>query len=88
MPEFDVEAFITQIEAMGMRLTALPMADGKLRVYRWRLMAAFEHSQQIEALWKSKIGDDQARVDVLAGAPAPAPMGQLQRGSQQGARAR
>jgi hypothetical protein len=84
MPEFDVEAFVTKIEAMGMRLTAVPMADGKLRVYRWRLMAAFEHSHQIKALWKSQIGDDQARIDVLAsrlaGAPAPAPMGQLQRG--------
>jgi hypothetical protein len=66
MPEFDAEAFITQLEHMGMMLTALPMADGKLRGYRWRLMAAFEHAQQIEALWKSQIGDDQARIDVLA----------------------
>jgi hypothetical protein len=66
MSEFDVQAFITQLDRMGMKLTALQMADGKFKVYRWLLMGASEHAQQIEDLWNSQIGDDQARIDILA----------------------
>jgi len=75
--EFDVEVFITKLDHMGMKLTALPMADGKLKIYRWRMMGAFEHAREIEDLWKSQIGDDQARIDALAShlfsATGPAP---------------
>jgi hypothetical protein len=77
MPEFDVEAFIAELDHLGMKLTAVPMADGKLKIYRWRMMGAFEHARQIEDLWKSQIGDDQARIDILAsrlfsvGGPTP-----------------
>ena len=50
MPEFDIEAFISELAGMGMRLTAVPLADGTLKIYRWRMMGAFEHARQIEAL--------------------------------------
>ena len=79
MPEFDVKAFIAQLDQLGMRLTAVPMADGKLKIYRWRMMGAFEHAQEIEDLWTSQIGSDQARSDLLAthlsSATGPAPQG-------------
>ena len=82
MAEFDVEAFVTKLYDMGMKLTALPMADGKLKIYRWRMMGAFEHAREIEDLWKSQIGDDQARIDLLAShlfsATEPAPNGRPQ----------
>ena len=66
MPDFDVEAFITQLDRMGMKLTAVPLADGKLRVSRWRMLDACEHAQQIQDLWSTQIGNDQERIDVLA----------------------
>lgn len=80
MPEFDVEAFVAQLERLGVKLTAVTLADGKLRVNRWRMMQAAEHAEQIRDLWASQIGDDQARMDVRAahlvavqrGVPAPA----------------
>jgi len=66
MAEFEVEAFIAELERMGMKLTALQLADGTFKVYRWRMRGAKEHASQIEALWNSQVGEDQARIDLLA----------------------
>jgi hypothetical protein len=51
---------------MGVKLTAIPLADGKLRVNRWCMLSATEHAQQIENLWITQIGDDRERIDILA----------------------
>jgi hypothetical protein len=64
--DFDVEAFIAKLDGMGMKLTAIPLADGKFRVSRWCLMKANEHAEQIQDLWTTQIGDSQERIDVLA----------------------
>ena len=66
MPDFDVEAFIDKLDGMGMKLTVVPLADGRFRVSRWCMMNANEHTQQIQDLWTRQIGDDQERIDVLA----------------------
>jgi len=66
MADFDVEAFITKLDGMGIILTAIPLADGRIRVNRWCMMKANEHAQQIHDLWTRQIGDDQERIDVLA----------------------
>jgi hypothetical protein len=66
MPHFDVEAFVTELDRMGVKLTAIPLADGTLRVNRWCMLNATEHAQQIENLWITQIGDDRERIDVLA----------------------
>ena len=66
MLEFDAEAFVARLERMGLKLTCVPLADGKVRINRWRMLNAAEHTQQIQDLWASQIGDDQARIDVLA----------------------
>ncbi len=66
MADFDVEAFIAKLDGMGMKLTAIPLADGRFRVSRWCMMKANEHAQQIQDLWTGQIGDDQERIDALA----------------------
>jgi hypothetical protein len=66
MLDFDVEAFIAKLDGMGMKLTVVPLADGRFRVSRWCMMKANEHAQQIQDLWTRQIGDDQERIDVLA----------------------
>ena len=65
-PDFDVVAFIAKLDAMGMKLTAIPLADGTFRVSRWCMIKANEHAQQIKDLWTTQIGDDQKRIDILA----------------------
>jgi hypothetical protein len=64
--DFDVEAFVSRLEGMGMKLTVVPLADGRFRVSRWCMMSANEHAQQIQELWTGQIGDNQDRIDVLA----------------------
>ena len=66
MPEFDVEAFVTRLDQMGLKLSAVPLADGKLRISRWRMAGAVENAQEIEDFWASQIGDNQERIDLLA----------------------
>jgi hypothetical protein len=51
MLEFDIEAFVAKMDRMGLKLTAVPLADGKYRLNRWRTMDALAHTQQIQDLW-------------------------------------
>jgi hypothetical protein len=71
MPDFDVEAFVAKLESLGVKLTAVPLADGRMRINRWRMPHAVDASQ-IESLWASQIGQNQGRIDVLAAHLAPA----------------
>ena len=66
MLEFDIDTFVAKMDRMGLKLTAVPLADGKYRLNRWRTMQAVEHSQQIKELWASQIGTNQNRIDQLA----------------------
>jgi hypothetical protein len=66
MPDFDVEGFVADMDLLGVKLTAVPLADGKYLVNRWRMSGAFEHAKQIEKLWFSQIGNNQSRMDQLA----------------------
>jgi hypothetical protein len=66
MAEFDVAAFVARLEHMGVKLTAVPLADGKLRINRWHMMHAVDHTRQIQDLWSSQIGENQTRIDLLA----------------------
>jgi hypothetical protein len=65
MVEFDAAGFVAQLERMGVRLTAVPLADGKVRINRWRMIHAADNSRQIQDLW-NQLGEDQSRIDQLA----------------------
>jgi hypothetical protein len=65
MLEFDVEAFVAKMDRMGLKLTAVPLADGRYRLNRWRTMDAVANSQHINDLWASQIGTDLGRIDQL-----------------------
>jgi hypothetical protein len=62
MPEFDIDAFIAELERLGLKLTATRLLDGTYRVNRWRMPDAISNAQQIEDLWAKHIGDDKARI--------------------------
>jgi hypothetical protein len=66
MADFDVEDFVAKMDRMGLKLTTVQLADGKLRVNRLRMLQAVEHTKQIKDLWTSQIGDNQARIDQFA----------------------
>jgi hypothetical protein len=64
MSEFDPAAFTSEIEGAGVKLTAIPLADGKYRVSRWFMGNADRN--RIEKLWAGQIGDNQRHLDQLA----------------------
>ena len=66
MSEFDIDAFLAQLDRLGVRLTAIRLADGKLKIYRWRMRGARDNAQEIDRIWNSTIGEDQARNDLVA----------------------
>jgi hypothetical protein len=66
MSEFDIDAFITELERPGMKLTAIQLPDGTYRVNRWRMPDATTHTQEIEHLWATHLGDNRARMMLLA----------------------
>jgi hypothetical protein len=65
MPEFDIDAFITEVERLGLKLSATRLLDGSYRVNRWRMPDAISNAPQIEDLWAKHIGDDKARMNLL-----------------------
>jgi hypothetical protein len=66
MNAFDAESFVAEMDRMGVKLTAVPLADGTVRVNRWRTMNAVEHGHKIDHLWGLRIGHDQTRMETLA----------------------
>ena len=66
MNAFDVESFVAEMDRMGVKLTAVPLADGTVRVNRWRTMQAVDHGHKSEHLWGSQVGHDQVRMESLA----------------------
>lgn len=66
MNAFDAESFVAEMDRMGVMLTAVPLADGTVRVNRWRTMNAVEHGHRIDHLWGSQVGHDRSRMDTLA----------------------
>jgi hypothetical protein len=49
MPQLAVEAFVANIERLGVRLSATRLADGRMRLNRWRTPDAVINAQQIGA---------------------------------------
>ena len=65
MPQLSIEALVTEIERLGLRLSATHLADGKVRLNRWRTPDGVINAQQIEDLWASQIGVNTERIDEL-----------------------
>jgi hypothetical protein len=71
MSEFDIDAFLAELDRLGVRLTALRLADGKL--YRWRMRGARDNARA-EGGWPIPMlavaageNDPVLRRDVLGG---------------------
>ena len=63
---FNISAFVSKLEGMGIKLTAVPFPDGTLRISRWAMPKAAQHADEIQDLWATVIGENRARVDLLA----------------------
>jgi hypothetical protein len=66
MSDFDPEGFAAAVERLGLRLTAVRLADGSVRLNRWRTADAVINARRIEALWAAQIGENLDRVRELA----------------------
>ena len=66
MDFFDVSGFVSKLERIGLKLTATSLADGTTQINKWKLPDAAEKAEEIEKIWVSAIGENQARIDALA----------------------
>jgi hypothetical protein len=66
MQFFDVTSFVSRLQEMGLKLTATRLADGSIRINKWKMPEAAERADEIDSLWTSAVGEDQARIDTLA----------------------
>jgi hypothetical protein len=64
MPDFDPEAFVAAAERLGLFFTAVRLADGSVRLNRWRTADAVINAHRIEALWAA---DDEPRQSAVDG---------------------
>jgi len=66
MDDFNVGDFVATIESLGLKLGAVPLADGTVRLTRWRMPHAVANADKIDSLWATRIGEDSARLEQLA----------------------
>jgi hypothetical protein len=65
MGEFNVGDFVATMERLGLILAAVPLADGKVRLNRWRMPNAAIHAQEIENLWTAQVEDKPDRIEQI-----------------------
>jgi hypothetical protein len=65
MDGFDAADFVAANERLGLRLCAVPLADGTHRLTRWRLPEAVANAGKIATLWAAKVGEDPGRLEQL-----------------------
>ena len=51
---------------MGEKLTVTQLADGSVRINRWKMLEAAERAEDIDRLWTAAVGENQGRIDLLA----------------------
>ena len=66
MADFNVDDFVATIERLGLLLAAVPLADGKIRLSRWRMPEAVIHAQEIENLWTTQVENQPHRIEQIA----------------------
>jgi hypothetical protein len=65
MGEFNVDDFVATMERLGLILAAVPLADGKVRLNRWRMPVATTNAREIENLWTTQLGDWPDRIEQV-----------------------
>jgi hypothetical protein len=66
MARYDVNAFVRELDRLGLRLSTFRHLDGTVRLYRWRLMNYPQNEQAILRLWNEHIGEDERKITQLA----------------------
>jgi hypothetical protein len=66
MARYDVNAFVRELDRLGLRLSTFRHLDGAVRLYRWRLMNYPQNEQAIQRLWNEHIGEDERKIAQLA----------------------
>jgi len=72
MSESDAVVFTQEIERMGVKLTAIRLADGQYCINRWPMINAIS-PQHVDGIWAANIGDDQGLIDLSAASPIRPP---------------
>ena len=52
MSHFDPKAFIFELDALGVKLTATRMVDGTIRINQWRMHEYWPHERRVKELWE------------------------------------
>ena len=61
----ELEKLVEAFESLGMKLTVTPLADGSLRLNRWRMINYWSHAREAEAFWTERLGEDRERLAAL-----------------------
>lgn len=62
----EIEAFVEELEALGLRFSVTPRIDGSARLNCWRLPTAWEHRDRINQLLADRVESSQENADQIA----------------------
>jgi hypothetical protein len=63
---FDPKAFIFELEALGLKLTATRMVDGTIRINQWRMHEYWSNERRVKELWERTIANSDSNRKILA----------------------
>lgn len=61
----DLAWLVSELDRLGLKLSVTPKVDGTLELSRWRCMAFWEHSLEVEALWNRHLGQDAEALAAI-----------------------
>jgi hypothetical protein len=66
MLDFEVAAFVDELESLGVKFTVVPRLDGSLRLNRWRFHNAWDNRDRINRLLAEHVEDAPENAAQIA----------------------
>jgi hypothetical protein len=66
MLDFEVAAFVDELESLGVKFTVVPRLDGSLRLNRWRFHSAWDNRDRINRLLAEHVEDAPENAAQIA----------------------
>lgn len=66
MSDFSIKDFLDRLSTLGLMLSASRLADGSIRLNRWRGMNFYENEAEINNVWMSNMAGQDTRMQDVA----------------------
>lgn len=71
MSNTDIKGLVERLNSLGLILSAVPLADGSLRLTQWRTVRYYDNESLIKTIWTDAVLSKPGRQQEIAAFIAP-----------------